>query len=216
MNKREALRGLHVVTDYIAVQEAPVPRDLVTAIELALQGGARVIQLRYKQGTTAKRIALGQKLKPLTEQHGALLLVNDDVDAALAIGADGVHVGQDDQPAIEVRNLIGSDKILGVSAYTVDDALKAEIEGADYVGVLVFESKTSKINAGKAVGLSGITEISRAVQIPVIGIGGIHAGIAQEVLDRGAFGFAVIGDVLRTADQRQAAARYPRPLSRRI
>jgi len=141
MRKIEAIRGLHIVTDYNAVAQAPIPHDLVRSVEMVLEGGANVIQMRYKAGTTEQRITLGRQLLPLTNKYQTLLIINDDVRTALEIDADGVHIGRDDGVIDSVRKEIGPHRILGVSVNTVKQAREAEAAGADYVGVTVYPSK---------------------------------------------------------------------------
>ena len=184
------IKGLHVLTDRKAVES----RSLVEVIEQAIQGGASVIQLRDKTSTDEEMTALGKEILKLTTGR-ALFIVNDRVNVALVIGADGVHVGQSDMPAVEVRRLIGPDKILGVSVSTVAQAIKAQKDGADYLGVgPVFPTQT-KTDADPPIGLSGLADIRKAVPLPIIAIGGINKKNAGQVMQF-ADGVAVISAVL--------------------
>ncbi len=187
----ENLRGLHVLTD----REAVKSRSLAEIIQLAIAGGAAAIQLRDKDVEDLSMIKLGEELMKLTKGK-VPLIVDDRVEVALAIGADGVHVGQKDMPARAVRKKIGSGKILGVSAHSVREAVQAEEDGADYIGAgPVFPTKTKK-DAETPIGLTGLRQIKNAVSIPIIAIGGIktdNAAVVMEIAD----GIAVISAVLR-------------------
>jgi len=147
-------------------------------------------------------IVLGKKILELTAGR-VPFIVNDRVNVALAIGADGVHVGQSDMPAVEVRRLIGPDKILGVSVSTAAQAIKAQEDGADYLGVgPVFPTQT-KTDADPPIGLSVLAEIRKAVSLPIIAIGGINQSNARKVMQF-ANGIAVIGAVMSAKDPLQA------------
>jgi len=203
MRNIEVIRGLHIVTDHNAVAQAPVPHDLVTSVEMVLTGGANVIQMRYKAGTTEQRIVLGKKLLLLTHRHNALLIVNGDVQAALAIDAPGLHVNLDDGITRRIREEIGIHRILGVSVGTVEEAREAEAAGADYVGVTVYPSQKTKPDA-IPVGLEGLRRIKDAIGIPVVAIGGINLRTIVDVFDTGISAVAVVGAALRTTDPEEA------------
>ena len=192
------IKGLHVLTDRKAVES----RSLVEVIEQAIQGGASVIQLRDKTSTDEEMTALGKEILKLTTGR-ALFIVNDRVNVALAIGADGVHVGQKDMPATKVRKLIGPNMILGVSVSTVAQAIKGQGDGADYLGVgPVFPTQT-KTDADPPIGLAGLKNIREVVSIPIIAIGGIKKRNAPQVMQF-ANGIAVIGAVMSAKDPLQA------------
>lgn len=175
--------------------------------ESALRGGATALQLRMKDDPARLLVEVGQSLLPLCRAAGVPLVINDRVDVALVIGADGAHVGQDDLPAGPVRALLGPDRVLGVSASTVEEAVAAWRAGADYVGVGPVYRTTTKADAGEPVGLDRIREISRAVPIPVVGIGGITPETAAEVIRAGAAGVAVITAVSLADDMVEATRR---------
>lgn len=198
---RERLR-LIVVTD----PDCGAGRAVVEVVRAALRGGAPAIQLRMKHGSAREMAAMARALLAETRPAGALLFVNDRVDVALATGADGVHVGQDDLPAAAVRRIAPPGFLVGVSAETVELARRAEADGADYVGVGPVYAKGSKADAGDAVGLARITDVARAIGIPVVGIGGIAISNAPAVIRAGAAGVAVISAVMR-ADDPEAAVR---------
>ena len=139
---------VYVVTD-AALSRGRSHEQVVTE---AIQGGADVIQLREKHASSRELVEIGRRLRDLTREAGVLLIVNDRVDVALAVDADGVHVGQDDMPADVVRRLIGPDKLLGVSAATPEEARKAKADGADYLGVGAIYATNSKADAGTPTG----------------------------------------------------------------
>jgi len=153
-------------------------------------------------------VETAEKIKELTEEADIPLIVNDRLDVALAVDADGVHVGQDDMPAALARQLMGG-KIVGVSATTVEEALQAQADGADYLGVGPIYPTGTKPDAVPPIGLEGLAQIVRAVEIPVVAIGGISEENAAEVIACGAEGVAVISAVVSAPDI-AAAARHLR------
>jgi len=179
-------------------------RDLVDVVRAALRGGAPAIQLRMKDGAARDMVEMAQALLAETRPAGALLFVNDRVDVAVIAGADGAHVGQDDLPVGAARRVSPPGFLLGVSAESVELALQAEAEGADYVGVGPVYATGSKADAGEPIGLGRIAEVAAAVKIPVVGIGGIAVGNARAVVESGAAGVAVISAVMRADDPESA------------
>lgn len=203
----ERLR-LIVVTD----PDCGAGRNVVDVVRAALRGGAPAIQLRMKDAPAREMAALARTLLAETRATGALLFINDRVDVALAMGADGAHVGQDDLPAAAARRIVPPGFLLGVSAETAEVAAQAEADGADYVGVGPVYTTGSKADAGDAVGMGRITEVASAVRIPVVGIGGIAIGNAPAVMRAGAAGVAVIGAVMRANDPEAAVRALLRPV----
>lgn len=191
---------VYVITDRRTAGE----RSLIEIVRAALRGGAHVIQLRDKDVPARDMIALGEALLPLTRAAGVPLIVNDRVDVALALDADGVHVGQDDIPADMVRRIIGPERILGVSVATVEQARRAARDGATYVSVGDLFGTPSKPDAGPPIGLAPLTAIARAVDLPVLGIGGITIANAASVVQAGAVGVAVISAVIGAPDPEAA------------
>lgn len=198
---RDRLR-LIVVTD----PDCGAGRTVLDVVRAALRGGAPAIQLRMKNASAREMTELARALLAETRAAGALLFVNDRVDVALAAGADGAHVGQDDLPVHAARAITPPGFLLGVSAETAELARAAEADGADYVGVGPVYPTGSKADAGDAVGAERIAEVAAAVRIPVVGIGGITIDDAPAVLHAGAAGIAVISAVMR-ADDPEAATR---------
>jgi thiamine-phosphate pyrophosphorylase len=166
----------------------------------ALAAGAPCIQLRAKARSAGELVPLGRELREATAAHDALLVVNDRLDVALAIGADGVHLGPDDLPLAEVRRRVPRSLLLGVSTDDPGEAREAERLGADYLGVGTIWATSSKPDAGEAIGPEGLSRIARAVSIPVVGIGGITVERAHALAGTGAAGIAVIGAVMGAAD----------------
>jgi thiamine-phosphate pyrophosphorylase len=158
--------------------------DLATA-KVAVDGGATVVQLRLKGAPTEDVIAVGAPFREL----GATFVVNDDVEAAIALGADGVHLGRED-PGGDAALAAGL--MLGTSAASVEEAMAGEALGASYVGAGPVWKTPTKPDADPAIGLDGLAEICRSVSVPVIAIGGIDAGNARACIDAGAFGVAVV------------------------
>jgi thiamine-phosphate pyrophosphorylase len=187
---------LHVLTD----REWSRGRDMLTVASAALDGGATVIQLRDKTATTRTLVEEGQALRALTRERGALLIVNDRIDVALAIDADGAHVGQDDMPVVLARKLLGPDRLLGVSAGNLQEARVAVAGGADYLGVGPIYATDTKADAGEPIGLPLLTELANRYNTPLIAIGSIKAENTAAVLRAGALGIAVISAVVSAED----------------
>ena len=186
--------SLMLVTDHCIDVDA-----FCTIVEKALQAGVTVLQLREKTATTRDFYQLALRIKPIARQYNVPLLINDRLDIALAVDADGVHVGQEDLPVAVVRRLIGPDKILGATAATVAAAQTAEREGADYIGSgAMFPTLT---NPGKQVlSLNVLAQIKQAVQVPVVAIGGITADNLLTLKITGVDGLAVVSAIMDSAD----------------
>jgi thiamine-phosphate pyrophosphorylase len=170
--------------------------DLDTATK-AVDGGASVLQLRLKGASTEEVIDRGAPFRLLCTEKGVAFVVNDDVQAALALLADGVHLGQDDEG---VELALEAGLLLGRSATTAEEAKLAEDEGASYIGAGPVWSTPSKPDAAAPIGLDGLRAISEAVRVPVIAIGGIDASNVRECIDAGAFGVAVVRAAADTAE----------------
>ncbi len=194
--------ALHVLTD----RDWSRGRELLGVAAAAIEGGATVIQLRDKTASTRQLIEEGLALRRLTRERGVLLIVNDRVDVALAIDADGAHVGQDDMPAALARALLGPRRILGVSAGNLSEAEGAVAAGADYLGVGPIYATRAKADAGAPTGPELLRQIAGRCATPLVAIGGIAAENAGETIRAGAAGVAVITAVV-AADDIVAAAR---------
>lgn len=180
-------------------------RGHMDVVSAAIRGGATMIQLREKAATTTSFVELGQELRAVTREAGVPLIVNDRVDVALAVGADGVHVGQDDMPAAMARRLIGSSMILGISATTLEEALQGERDGAEYLGVGPIFPTGTKPDAGPAMGISGLSAIANRVRIPIVAIGGVGPDNVASMIAAGAAGVAVVSAVVSAPDVEGAA-----------
>lgn len=166
----------------------------------AIAGGADVIQLRDKVCGCRELCRIGRALRTITMETGTLFLVNDRLDVALACGADGVHLGQDDIRVGAARQIAPPGFIIGVSVGTVDEAIRAEEEGADYLAISPIFSTDSKKDAGPGRGLEVLREIRQNVSVPVVAIGGINLDNVREVIAAGANGVAVISVVVGSGD----------------
>lgn len=194
---------LYVLTDTRAARG----RDLVALVTAALEGGATAIQLRDKETSARAQVDLGRDLRHLTHEAGALFIVNDRVDVACAVEADGVHLGQDDLPAAVARRIMGPGAILGGSAGSLDELARCVQAGVDYLGVGPIYPTPSKADAGTAIGPSGLAALRKATILPIVGIGGIDETNAAPVVRSGADGVAVISAVIAAPDVRGAARR---------
>jgi len=182
------------------------PRSVEEVVALAVEGGATIVQLREKSGSSRQLLSEARRLKELLDRVGRPLVINDRLDIALASGAAGVHLGQDDLSCAEARRIAGPDLWIGVSVATVEEAIAAERDGADYLGVGPIYPTPTKADAGPAIGLEGLRQIRAAVHLPLVAIGGIHAGNAAEVIRAGADGVAVVSAIMAADDPRAAAA----------
>jgi len=167
----------------------------------AVEGGATAVQLRAPELSDDRLLPLATALARLCGDAGVLFLVNDGVEVAVGCDASGAHVGHDQDPG-EARRLLGPERILGVSVTNPEEARAAEAAGADYLGVTVWETSTKP--EALAIGLEGIRAVAGATSLPVVGIGGINAGNAHDVLAAGAAGIAVISAVATSDDPTQA------------
>jgi len=198
-DERQRIRGLYVIIDPVFL----LGRSPVDAAAAAIKGGASIIQLRDKERGKRELLGIAGKIKHLCKEAGVLFIVNDSLDIALAVDADGLHVGAEDLPPAEARRLLPLDKLLGCSARTVDDAVMADADGVDYLGVGSMYATSSKSSA-TVVGPGRIEEIKREVDLPVVAIGGIKPDNLGEVMQAGADAAAVISAVLGAADIEKA------------
>jgi thiamine-phosphate pyrophosphorylase len=173
-----------------------------------------MVQVREKEASSREFYEIARELRALTRRLGIPLVINDRLDIALAVGAEGLHLGQSDLPLKKARQLAGRDMFIGISAGTVAEALAAERDGADYLGTGPVYPTGSKADAREAIGPRGLADICAAVRIPVVGIGGLNAGNAGEALGAGAAGVAVISAILSQPDIEAAARRLRETLDR--
>jgi len=179
--------------------------DEVKSVRLAIEGGATTIQLRIKDAPTREMVHAGMEVRKITRDSNVLFIVDDRVDVALAVEADGVHVGQDDM-SLKMVKRIAPNLIVGVSASNLKEALKAEEEGADYIGAgAIFPTATKK--DAKILGLAGLRIISDTVKIPVIAIGGVNHQNVVKVLKSGVDGIATVSAIVGASNIRESASR---------
>lgn len=191
---------LYLVTD----RDVLKGRDLCEAIEASIKGGVTLVQLREKDISSLDFYNLAVAVKKITDKYNVPLIINDRIDIALAVDAAGVHVGQSDIPANVARKIIGEDKILGISAATLEEAKLAEAEGADYLGIgAVFPTDTKK--DARSVSVELLDEIKKSLTVPVVGIGGISESNVELLKESKIDGIAVVSAILGKDDIEQAA-----------
>ena len=193
--------SLYLVTD----AELARGRSLRQIVASAIYGGVTVVQYREKNASTHRMIEEALELCQLCCSYNVPFIVNDRLDVALAVGADGVHVGQDDMPAAVARKLIGPGKILGVSVENVAQAQTALADGADYVGASPIFATPTKTDAPPPMGIEGLQELARGCTLPIVAIGGLNAANAAAVLRAGAAGLAVVSAIVSAEDVERAA-----------
>jgi thiamine-phosphate pyrophosphorylase len=199
MSKLTADYRLYLVTDRNQLGN----RDLADSLKLAIQGGVTLIQLREKNVSTREFLEIAYRVKEITSYYNIPLIINDRLDIALAIEADGLHIGQDDLPLTKAKGLF-PDRIIGVSVSTLAEALLAEEQGADYLGVGAIYSTSTKSDA-KIVSLQELELIKKSVKIPVVAIGGINKLNVQEVINTQVDGVAIVSAILAEENIFQAA-----------
>lgn len=189
---------------YLVTDKSDDVEKFLKTIEEAIKGGVNVVQIREKTADTLDFYNLALKVKEITTKYDVPLIINDRVDIALAIDADGVHVGQSDMPCDVTRRLIGEDKILGVSAATVDEARKAEKDGADYIGTgAVFPTATK--DDAPSVTKTQLKEVVGSVNIPVVAIGGINLENASQLNDTGIAGLSVVSAIMSSDNPKKSS-----------
>ena len=200
MKKEDIDYSVYLVTD----RRDKTDEEFLNIIEEAIKGGTTIVQLREKTASTKEFYDLALRVKEITSRYGVPLLINDRIDIALAVGSEGVHIGQDDMPADIAREIIGEDKILGVSASTVEEAKKAEIDSADYIGSgAVFPTATK--DDADSVSEEELKEIVDSIDIPVVAIGGITVENANTLKGSGIAGFSVVSAIMSAEDPKEAS-----------
>ena len=200
MIKEDIDYSVYLVTD----SRDKTEEEFLAIIEEAIKGGTSIVQLREKTASTKDFYELALKVKEITSRYDVPLLINDRIDIALAIDSEGDHIGQDDMPADIARAIIGDEKILGVSASTVDEAVKAQKDGADYIGSgAVFPTSTK--DDADSVSKDELKEIVNSIDIPIVAIGGITLENAQELKDTGISGFSVVSAIMGAKDPQEAS-----------
>lgn len=190
--------NLYLISSGKAADDEP----LITTIEAALKGGAKAVQLREKKLSAKKLFGVAKKLRELTNLYNAKLFINDRIDVALAVKADGTHLGQASFSAQEARGLTGSEMLIGVSTHSMDEALKAEADGADFITLGPIYETPSKLCYGKPIGASALNEVSKKIAIPIFALGGVKKDNINELITNGADGVALISAVMSSKDPR--------------
>jgi thiamine-phosphate pyrophosphorylase len=202
IDKRGLLEfSLYVVTG----REQSKGRDYFEVVRRAIEGGAGAIQFRAKELDAGELLATARELRAMTAEAGATFIVNDHVDVALASGADGVHLGQEDLPIREARKIAGPDLIIGLSTHSLDQAVEGETNGADYVNVGPIFATGTKVYGGGPVGLELIARVKARVGIPITCMGGINRDNVERVVAAGADRVAVVSAVAGADDIAEAA-----------
>ena len=189
---------------YLVTDKSDDVEKFLNTIEEAIKGGVTVVQIREKTAETLDFYNLALKVKEITTKYNVPLIINDRVDVALAIDAEGVHVGQSDMPCDVTRKLIGEDKILGVSAATIDEAKKAEKDGADYIGTgAVFPTATK--DDAPSITKQDLKDVVDSINIPVVAIGGITLENASQLKDTGIAGLSVVSAIMSAENPKKAS-----------
>ena len=195
--------SLYVITD----PRAQKGRSHIEVLTEAIRGGASVVQLRDKDASDEMLIGMGKALRKVCDRFGALFIVNERIEVAQAVGADGIHIGQEDLSPSEARRRLGRDKLLGVSTHTLAQAERAVQEGADYIGVgPIFKTPTKPDYP--PVGTELIREVKKSLKIPFVAIGGINLSNAEDVLSSGAYSVAVVRAVVSEENIYDAAGKF--------
>lgn len=200
MNKKDVDYTLYICTDSGLMSAKTVEGS----VEAAVKGGATVIQLREKNASSRELYEQALRVKAVTERYGVPLIINDRIDIALAVDADGVHLGQSDMPCDIARRILGEDKIIGITAPTPESAVKAQTDGADYLGVGAMFATATKADA-KANTKENLAAVRAAVDIPIVIIGGIKRTNVLQFAGMGVNGAAVISDIIADPDTEGAA-----------
>ena len=196
------LLKLYLVTD----RDLSLGRSLEEVVSEAVAGGVTLVQLREKDAATGEFIELAGRLMKILTPLGIPLIINDRVDVALAVDADGVHIGQSDMPYETARRLLGPDKIIGLSVENMDDLIKANSLDVDYVGISPVYGTPTKTDTAEPFGLEGLRKAVNMSMHPTVAIGGMNAGTIADVMAAGTDGVAVVSAICSAENIREAAA----------
>ncbi|MEW6622603.1 MAG: thiamine phosphate synthase [Bacillota bacterium] len=185
---------------FITSQDLSRGRNTIDVVKAAVEAGVDVVQLREKHMEGKELLQLGMQVREITLKHGVQFIVNDRVDIAVLCDADGVHLGQKDIPFMYARSILKKDKIIGISAENLEQALQAEKDGASYVGVGPIFNTMSKSDAAPQVGLQNLKTISKSIGIPVVAVGGINHLNAHQVIANGAHCISLISAISQADD----------------
>ena len=205
MKLRNIDYSLYLVTDRGLARG----RSTLEIVKAAVDGGATVVQLREKDCPTLEFIEQALAIKDLLQARRIPLIINDRLDVAQAVRADGVHLGQTDMPLDMAKGILGDSMLIGISTESIEDAIAAEKGGADYLGVSPIYATPTKTDTAPPLGLAGLRQIRKAVRLPLVGIGGLNRENSADVIRSGADGVAVVSAIV-AADDPEAAARMLR------
>jgi thiamine-phosphate diphosphorylase len=201
MKKKVVDYSLYLVTD----RNLSKGRPNLSIVESAVKGGVSCVQLREKNCSTFEFIEQALLLKKFLSDQNIMLIINDNLEVAQAVDADGIHLGQKDTPLSMAKKIIGDSMIIGISAEYLNDAVRAEKEGADYIGVGPIYSTATKTDTGSPIGLDGLIKIRKTVKIPIVAIGGVNHTNAGAVIKSGADGIAVVSAIVSAKNPEKAA-----------
>lgn len=191
-------------------------RDLIQVMEEAILGGVDIIQLRDKYSSKKEVLRKAKLLKELAKKYDIPLIINDHIDVALAVDADGIHIGQDDLPLEEARKIIGKNKIIGISTHEIEEAREAQKNGADYIGVGPIFPTKSKVDVVDPVTTKYIEEVVKEITIPFVAIGGIKLHNVDQVLDAGASRICAISEIVGNEDVTRACQLFIKKIEERM
>lgn len=193
--------SLYLVSD----RRLSLPRTIEEVVRFAVNGGVTVVQLREKDCSTKEYIELAYRVKKILEPLRVPLIINDRVDVALAVGADGVHIGQNDMPYIDARRLMGADAIIGLSVETIEQGIEADNLDVDYLGVSPIFATPTKTDTITEWGIEGLQSLRPKTRHTLVAIGGINSSNARSVLEAGADGLAVVSAICAAPDPEDAS-----------
>jgi thiamine-phosphate pyrophosphorylase len=191
-------------------------RSLVDVMEAAIIGGVDIIQLRDKKSSKKVVLEKAKLLKALAIKYQIPLIINDHIDVALAVDADGIHLGQDDLPLLEARKILGKNKIIGISTHKIEEALEAQLNGADYIGVGPIFATQSKEDVVDPVTTSYIEEVVNEITIPFVAIGGIKLHNVDQVLKAGATRICAISEIVGSDDVTKSCQEFMKKINERV
>lgn len=199
----------------ITGEQFHVGKDLVEVMEAAILGGVDIIQLRDKNSSKKIVLEKAKALKELAVKYNVPFIVNDHIDVALAVDADGIHLGQDDLPLVEARKIMGDHKIIGISTHAIEEAREAERNGADYIGVGPIFSTKSKVDVVDPVTTKYIEEVVKEIAIPFVAIGGIKLHNVDQVLQAGAIRICAISEIVGSEDVTKTCQQFLKKIEER-
>lgn len=206
LNKPQIDLSLYLVTDRILAKG----RDLVQIVKQAVEGGVSTVQLREKEISSKMFFELAVEIKQLLKPYSVPLIINDRLDIALAVEAEGLHIGQNDLPYAQARKILGPNKIIGLSVETVQQAYLANEIDVDYIGLSPVFSTDTKADISTPLGLEGVADISKITKHKTVAIGGVHSGNAANILKAGANGIAVVSAIVAQKEPKLAAQKLKR------